>query len=496
MANLQHLNWLREGVESWNKRRRTERFRPDLQGADISGEFDLPEFPMMLIPPDTALRGVNFSDADLRDSRLENLDLSNADFLGASLEEARLNSSRFMDSRFHHSRLDGAHLNRCDFSGVIFEDTWFRSTDFTEANFSRASFIRCQIDKAIFHRADLSGTDFILTTPWEASLFYPPSRNNEVQGFDIESIVSVDQLLEECRKFSYEAARDEILYFRGESKSGWNLHPSVMRNPCKGRRPLRPVEGEMLKELSTRQPDAFNDLDSALGEWVFAQHHGLPTRFLDVTLNPLVALHHACSENPNDDGQVHVFAVPRSMIKSYDSDAVSAIANFAKLPRWEKNLILGKVGADAKDDEFHRLASINGSDLIQRVKSRLYDGIRQEKPYFQERMDIRDLYRVFVVQPQLMFDRIRAQSGAFLISAFHERFERDEILKWNPDIPIYSHYTLRIPAERKEPITRDLALLDVTRETLFPSVDESARSVRRHFLDRSKQFDEDLTPPF
>ena len=496
MVNLQHLNWLKEGVESWNKRRRNERFSPDLQGADISGEFDLPEFPRMLTPPHSALRGIDLSGADLRGSRLENLDLSNADFLGACLEEARLNNSRFMDSRFHHSRLDGAHLNRCDFSGVIFEDTWFRSADFTEANFSCASFIRCQIDKAIFHRADLSGTDFILTTPWDASLFYPPSRDNEVEGFDTETIVSVDRLLEECRNFGEETGRDEFLYFRGESKFGKELLPSVMRQPPKGRRPLRPVEGEMLKELAPRKPDSFNELDSALGEWVFAQHHDLPTRFLEVTRNPLVALHYACTNNLDEDGQVHIFAVPRSMIKSYDSDAVSVVANFAKLPRWEKNLILGKVEADARDDEFHRLASINGRNLIQRVKTRLYDAIRQEKPYFQERIDIRDLYRVFVVQPQLMFERIRAQSGAFLISAFHERFERDEILKWNPDIPIYSHYTLRIPAERKEPITKDLALLDVTRETLFPSVDESARSVKKHYLDRSKQFDEGLTPPF
>jgi len=184
------------------------------------------------------------------------------------------------------------------------------------------------------------------------------------------------------------------------------------------------------------------------------------------------------------------------MIKSYDSDAVSVIANFAKLPRWEKNLILGKVQGDAMNDEFHRLASINGRNLMQRVKTRLYDAIGQEKPYFQERIDIRDLYRVFVVQPQLMFERIRAQSGAFLLSAFHERFEQSEILKRNPDTPIYSHYTLRIPADQKEPITRDLALLDVTRETLFPSVDESADSVRRYFHQRSQQFDGSLTPQF
>ena len=59
----------------------------------------------------------------------------------------------------------------------------------------------------------------------------------------------------------------------------------------------------------------------------------------------------------------------------------------------------------------------------------LYQLIRQEKSYFDERIDLRDLYKVYVVEPQLSSERIRAQAGAFLVSAFHERLERDEILK-------------------------------------------------------------------
>ena len=74
-------------------------------------------------------------------------------------------------------------------------------------------------------------------------------------------------------------------------------------------------------------------------------------------------------------------------------------------------------------------------------------------------------------------ERLRAQSGAFLISAFHERFERDRIVGWNESIPSYHHCSLKIPPGCKSRILKELELLQVTRETLFPSLDETAKAV-------------------
>ena len=245
----------------------------------------------------------------------------------------------------------------------------------------------------------------------------------------------------------------------GSCARSWTLSPSVLREPEEPDYPdLRKVEGEMLNDLLTRQPDSFNGLGTALAEWVLAQHYRLPTRFLDITRNPLVALFNACRKKKYkcEDGRLHVFAVHRSLIKPFNSDTISVIANFAKLPRWQKNLILGKTPADAKNDEFHPQASVKTSELMSRAKIRLYDSIRQEKPYFAERIDIRDLLRVFVVEPQRMFDRIRAQSGAFLISAFHERFEFERVLDWNIHIPMYLHFSRRISQHCKPHIMNDL----------------------------------------
>lgn len=108
---------------------------------------------------------------------------------------------------------------------------------------------------------------------------------------------------------------------------------------------------------------------------------------------------------------------------------------------------------------------------------RLYQLIRKEKPYFEERIDPKDFYRVFVVEPEQSFERIQAQSGAFLISAFHERFERNEVLDSTLGVPIYGHHIWEIPTGDKDSILDVLASVNITRETLLPSLDESAKAI-------------------
>ena len=230
----------------------------------------------------------------------------------------------------------------------------------------------------------------------------------------------------------------------------------------------------MLTELITRRPDDFGAESSAISQWVLAQHHGLQTRFLDVTRNPLVALYHACSDAIDDTARLHVFSVRREIVKAFDSDIVSIIANFAKLTYREQNVLLSNI---ASPDDFEY-----GNAL-----RRLYQLINREMPYFEERIIVGDLFRVFVVEPQQSSERIRAQSGAFLASAYHQRFEREDILRLNERIPVYAHYTPTIPSSSKEGILRELRLLNITRETLFPGLDESARAITESYHQHLEQ---------
>ena len=598
--NKEHVEWLKEGVEKWNARREKDSFTPDLEDADIYGEFNesrgFRRFrhsgPDELVDlkginlqganlKDADLSGVDFicanlQGADLTDARCSYADFTNAhlqcadltgarcsdvDFTNAQLQRAILTNTRLSDANFTNANLKDAKLTNCDaawdvnftkanlqgadftnaelrdgdftdgdlqntiltnaelmhanftnanLQGVDFTSFKLESPEFKEANLQSANLIELDLSgvnltKADLRRTKLGGTDltdanltnsgirdvnlseaiivnanFAGAKPWKAMLYSDEDRTSSPCQYQSEfsPITTIGGLLEQiktlqCHHNQGDTDESVSFYFRGEPECGWDLSPSVMRRPKDAEKKLSETEGGMLRELISRRPGEFNDAWSALAEWVLAQHHGLPTRFLDVTRNPLVALFNACKDDAKvKDGRLHVFAVPQTLIKQFNSDVISIVANLARLRRQEQKLLLGYKEDNLPYDE-HEIA-----------KLRLYQAIKQEKPYFEERIDIRDLYKVFVVEPRQFSERIRAQSGAFLVSAFHENFDRDAIVKVNKQNPppVYAHYKLTIPKRDKNDIMGELSLLNITNETLFPGLDSSAEAVKGVYI--------------
>lgn len=78
-------------------------------------------------------------------------------------------------------------------------------------------------------------------------------------------------------------------FYRGHADKDWELLPSIFRTP-------NGVEKEHLlfRDMVAHEPQSFSECKSALDYLVQMQHYGLPTRLLDMTTNPLVALYFAC----------------------------------------------------------------------------------------------------------------------------------------------------------------------------------------------------------
>ena len=447
-----------EGKDAWNEIRQSQDFRPDFSYENFSAEFRKAD--KLQQDGSVWLGGYNLVDAIFRETNL-----SRVSFFNANLERAIFNDTSLKGTNFSLANLTEAEFPNCDLTDVSFASAVLEKTDLVGINLSGANLGRSQY--------------------WQARLFRGSKNLDEVPTPKIHIIRNVAELLKTCFNMKSRFSGNEI-FFRGERDSSWCLYPSVMR-PSKDKTfKLRFHEGEMLRGLISKRPEDFSGMNSALEQMVVAQHHGLRTRLLDVTRNPGVALFNACDDRDpagtkcdnRMDGRIHVFAAPREMVKSFDSDTISIIANFAKLDRGHQNLILGKTLEESQKENPDTSLVYDYDESLRH----LYHYIRQEKPQFEKLIDPLHLLQVFVVEPKQSFERIRAQEGAFLISAFHERFERDQITGRVKNLPIYEYETIVVPSGKKEHIIKELSLLSFTRENLYPSLDEVANRITQPYL--------------
>lgn len=260
-----------------------------------------------------------------------------------------------------------------------------------------------------------------------------------------------------------------------------STRPSVMRHP-----ELREAEDRLLTDLVTRRPEEMESHRLYFQRLVMARHYDLPTRLLDITRNPLVGLFYAsgCAcQLPDEevcrepDGFLHQFQLNPSFVKPFDSDTVSLLANFTRLDHGEKDQILTRqTNSHAQQDGASTLGK--SGTAWDRTMTRLRHFIAREKPYWEDRIDMRDLFRVVIVEPQRQFDRLRAHSGAFMLSAFHERFERWAVDQQFPGAAPYRHLRFVVPHDAKCRIRRQLASLNVTEEVLMADLQSAAGAVK------------------
>jgi hypothetical protein len=276
----------------------------------------------------------------------------------------------------------------------------------------------------------------------------------------LPKIASVSAFVDHVMQWTRQGQRP--VAFRGEPYQGWRTLPKVFR-PDVG---LYSHKKSAVRDLVSIHPQEFRDDETMFDRLVRMQHFELPTRLLDVTITPLVALYFASAEHEENDepqdGKVEALFLPEERQRYFDSDRVSCMANLANLIVGEKKEIADAYKLDK--DEFNE----------QPVVRRLLWFVRIEKPHFEPKIDPKHLQHPVFVKPKMSNRRIIAQSGAFLIYGAR-RLRSKEV---DADLRLSR---VIVPADKKAEIRDQLERLGIHASSLFPEIDKASGFIVKRY---------------
>lgn len=280
----------------------------------------------------------------------------------------------------------------------------------------------------------------------------PPPRTKNIIG----TADSVEIFLKQL--YGWPAKEATETFFRGHKDARFELTPALLRKLPNGAWGSMPNEDRLCKELLIAHYDEFQGDQYCFDRLVRMQHYGLPTRLLDISGNPLVALFFACSGAPEIEGEVIAFQVSLDKVKYFDSDTVSCLANLSNLTYAQKNEI------DLKRD----IEAFNQTG----VAKKLLHHIKSEKGFFEGRIVPDDLGSIVCVKAKRTNTRIRSQSGAFLLFG-HEA----TLPEWGQE----SIEVARITITNKQHILHQLDRININATTVYPSVDQTAVHLQKQY---------------
>lgn len=288
-----------------------------------------------------------------------------------------------------------------------------------------------------------------------------------IKGFE-EYLKTVRDELPEGRK-----------YFRGQSKlisAGYQLKPSIGRYQHLKKKSFRErtdLEREVLDVFSNHLVTYVQHLPRS--DWealAIAQHHGLPTRFMDWTTNPLVALYFAVRQTKKDDDGKPLDSAVYVLIsdpprfadwKRNQQPSVKPVGDLATTPTQEEGY--DAFGLDESDGEAAYEEELTDTDTVENAVEESAEAHFAIPSPFEIRENI-------IYDPPHISPRMRAQDSVLL--ACYRPLEPLEDREW---LEIVIHH------DAHDDIRQRLDQYGVFDRQLFPGLDGIAKWLRYRVFD-------------
>ncbi len=243
--------------------------------------------------------------------------------------------------------------------------------------------------------------------------------------------------------------------YRGLSDKSFRLETTLMRLGG----PFSSLERHLLRNFRKYGKGIPSHFSSAWHLLAIAQHHGLPTRLLDWTYSPYVALHFATANH-----------------QKFDKDGVIWVVNFKKahelLPDKLRNS-LDEEGAQAFTVELLSSIRFRQQCLLLPEDLAFHDIIRYLDEF--DELGSGEEFLLFF-EPPSMDDRIVNQFALFSVLSNAARAVDDWLLK-HPSL----FRRIVIPAEMKWEFRDKLDQCNITERVLFPGLDGLSAWLWRHY---------------
>ncbi|MDD5455705.1 MAG: FRG domain-containing protein [Candidatus Margulisbacteria bacterium] len=256
---------------------------------------------------------------------------------------------------------------------------------------------------------------------------------------------------------------DYELFFRGHSQEKkYSLIPAIYRP--KYINFLR-NEDRIFREILSYLPEDFRNEKTTFDCLVKMQHYSIPTRLLDLTKNPLVALYFAARKDIKLRGEVVVLKIPKKEIRHFESDSVSIVSNLSKRP----------FNFDISGYKINRINIFNKKKEI----SYLLHEIKSEKPYFLSIIEPKTIGSVLCVNPKMNNQRILRQEGAFLLFGINQTKEMPATIQ--KDWILFNSEKKKFLIYQKEKILNELNRVGINERFLFPELDKQAEFLKAKY---------------